>query len=167
MHIAIVGAHRKTKLCAPYDDQGCQIWACSYRNENELPRHDLWFEIHDLKTIHNCGKEYVEFLKTLPNLYMQERFQEFPNALPFPLGVIKTLFGEYFLSGSISYMMARAIMKSPRKISLWGIVGDCPEYHEQKKSIHHFTQIARDRGIEVISPAYEDLLKPPPAYGYA
>ena len=168
MKIAIVGAHRETKLDAPYNEPDWKIWTCSNANENELPRHDIWFELHDMNDPvfrDRAGPVYLEWLKTLPFVYMQKAYEFYPGAKEYPLEKIIGAFGPYFLSGTISYMMALAILQKPETIGLWGF-GRCPEYQYQQQSILYFVQTATDRGIEVISPSFPALLKPNPLYGY-
>lgn len=160
--IAIIGAHSATKLKAPYDDDSWEIWACSNKNESVLPRHDIWFEIHSLDNPH-LGQVYLEWLKKQPFVYMQEAFKDYPGSVHYPIQTVVSLFGEYFFTGTVSYMMALAILEKPEEIGLWGF-SQCPEYKEQRSSILHFVQLARDAGIKVTAPA--GLLDAAPLYGY-
>lgn len=165
MKIAIVGAHRSTKLQAPYEDRDWQIWTCSPSNESELPRHDAWFEIHEMNDAiiaQRQGPVYREWLKAQPVVYMMELYPEYGGAVKYPLEEVESAFGRYFLTSSISFMMALAIMKKPEKIGLWGI-SDCPEYREQKSGILYFVQRAKECNIDIIAPEF--LLKPEPLYG--
>ena len=167
--IALIGAHRATKLKAPYDDADWDIWACSAFNESELPRHDVWFEIHDLRdrvVIDEIGPVYLEWLKDQKNIYMQTEYPEYPNAAVYPIDEVLNEFGPYFFTGTISYMMAMAILEAPEVIGIWG-VGKCPECSHQLSSIRHFVQEALDSGIDVISPAFPELLVPPPLYAFS
>lgn len=161
--IAIVGAHRATKLLAPYQDAAWAVWSCSRSNENELPRHDQWFELHKHEEFVDLGPVYLEWLKGLPTVYMQGRFPEYPGSKEYPLNRVLAEFGPYFFSGSISYIFALAILERPETIGLWGLA-PCPEYMHQKPSLWHFITEARRRGIEIEAPP--DLLAPPPLYGW-
>jgi hypothetical protein len=117
MKIAIVGAHRASKLRAPYDDPEWEIWSCSPRNENELPRQDVWIEIH---LRHKLQKqvEYCAFLAGLPLVYMQEQYPEFPGSLAYPLDRMLKRFGPRLFCWSICYMMALAIDREPERIGI-------------------------------------------------
>lgn len=161
MKIAIVGAHQDSKYLAPYDDPSWDIWSCSFRNENDLPRHDLWFELHPRKVI-NDHPVYRDWLKHLPALFMQEEFAEYPEAKRFPIERVVEAFGPYFLTNSIAHMMALALLRKPAAIGLWGISAS-QEYAYQKFSILHFVQAAFDQGVEIVIPDNcQDILEPPP-----
>ncbi len=160
--IAIVGAHRATKLLAPYHDPAWAVWACSVFNESELPRHDLWVEIHPTESIEVASPVYAEWLRGQPAVVMQEAYPDYPGATPYPLDKALDMFGPYFFTGTISYMMALAIMEQPEAIGLWGI-SPCPEFMHQKPSLWHFIEEARDRHIEIVAPP--ELLAAPPLYG--
>ena len=161
--IAIVGAHRDTKLLAPYDDAAWAVWSLSMFNESELPRHDVWFELHARTELELFGPVYLEWLRQLPLVYMQAAWPEYPGSRRYPLNLVKDEFGPYFFSGSISYLLALAILEQPDTIGLWGI-SPCPEMIHQKPSLWHFIAEADRRGIEVIAPP--ELLDPPPLYGW-
>ncbi len=160
--IAIVGAHRATKLDAPYDDAEWTIWSCSPRNESELPRHDVWFEIHPAWEFAKISPVYEQWLGVQPFVYMQKVLPEYPGSVAYPLERVQDAFGPYFWTGTVSYMMALAILQEPDVIGLWGF-GQCPEESEQKPSIWHFIVEAERRGIEIV--ASKELLDPPVIYG--
>lgn len=164
MKIALVGAHRETRLLAPYGDAEWAIWSCSPYNENELPRQDVWFELHDFPLLRRIGGGvYLEWLKTLSVVWMAAAHLEIPGAREYPLARTIAEFGPYFLTGTISYMFAAAILEKPEAIGIWG-VSNCPEYAHQRASLLYFVQMARNNGIEVNGPA--GLLDPPPLYAF-
>lgn len=161
--IAIVGANPASKLKAPYGDRDWLIWACSYKNESELPRHDVWFEIHRFEDVRGFGPVYWDWLKTLPFVYMYDRHPEIPGSRPYPIAEVRREFGDYFLTNSLAFMMAQAIRLRPEAIALWGL-GFNAEFWQQRPTILHFVQIARDRGIEVTAP--DNLLAARPIYAF-
>ena len=162
-NIALIGAHRATKLLAPFSDDSWEIWSCSEKNESELPRQDVWFELHGEKAESNII--YMDWLKNVPKVYMQDVKRGHPNSVRYPLEDVVKEFGSYFLTGTVSYMLAAAILEKPDAIGLWGI-SECPEYSHQKPSLLYFIQEARNRGIEIIVPDGVTLLDAPEIYGY-
>lgn len=160
--IAIVGAHRATKLLAPYEDMAWAVWSLGIANESELPRHDVWFEIHPMWHNAKLSPVYAEWLRGQPFVYMQKVLPEYPGSVAYPLDRVKDAFGPYFWTGSVSYMLALAILEEPEAIGLWGF-SQCPELAHQKPSIWHFITEAKRRGIEIV--ASDELLEPPSLYG--
>lgn len=164
MRIAIVGSHGATKQLAPYSDTAWAIWSCSFRNESELPRHDVWFELHDMEDERirgEGGQVYYDWLRQQPIVYMQRPFDEFPDATVYPVDRVVREFGPDFLLNTICYMLALAILADPDAIGLYGISA-VPEYAKYRPGILHFVQVARDRGIEIVVPKRaKDILKPP------
>src|SRR5688572_3862810 len=123
MQIAIVGAHRGTRRQAPFNDPSWTIWSSSPRNI-DLPRIDLWFEIHHPSTFPACGPEYIEWMKRQPSMLMQEAYPEYPGARAYPKDEMLELFGPFgasLFSSTTAFQLALAITKSPKKIGLWGI----------------------------------------------
>lgn len=159
MKIGIVGAHPGTRLAAPYRDEGWTIWACSFRNVGELPRWDLWFELHDPPG----HDKYIAWLAKQPNLMVRtEKVQSLlPNAQVYPEVELRKVFGPFFFTSSIAYMLAMALSHDPTDIGLWGVgMHKREEYEYQRPGCHHFIQAAWDRGINVIA-ADATLLQPP------
>ena len=79
--------------------------------------------------------------------------------------VVKKFKSEYFTS-SIAYMLALAIMKKPKEISLWGIdLEHGTEYAHQRPCILYWIGQAEARGIKVTTSSM--LAKTPFMYGYS
>jgi len=156
--IAIPGAHPSTRLSAPFGDAGWEVWACSFRNVGQLPRHDLWFELHE-----PLGHDkYVSWLARQQNVMVRsERGRTWvPKAKVYPECHVRERFGPYFLTSSVAYMMAYAILQEPSHIGLWGVeMVQGHEYQYQRPGCHYFIQRAREQGIEISAPS--GLLEPP------
>lgn len=167
MKIALVGAYRLTRLQAPFDDRGWVIWATCPRNRGVLPRHDVWFEIHLLReALLTNGQIYIDWLASLPRVYMQTQSSEYPGSVAYPKDAIVQRFGPYFFTSTAAWMMALALSFQPETIGIWGFeMRSGEEYSDQRSGLHHFVQIARDRGIEIVIPEDSTLLDPPPLYG--
>jgi len=158
MQIAIVGAYPGTRLAAPYTDPDWTIWCCSFRNMGQVPRHDLWFELHEPPG----HEKYVAWLSRQPSVMVRsERGKAWaPQAQVYPEDEVRQQFGPYFLTSSVAYMMALAIRQQPSRIGLWGVeMVQGHEYQYQRPGCHFFIQRARDHGIEIS--ASRGLLEPP------
>ena len=128
-----------------------------------LPRFDARFEIHRWEVL-EPDAAYVKWLRGLPVLYARDGL--FPNARVYPRDEMLAQFGPYFFTSTIALMLALAISKSPEAIGVWGVeTGTEIEYRDQRPAHHHFIQIARDRGIEIVTAAHSMLLEPPAFYG--
>lgn len=167
MNIAIVGAHSANKLDAPYGDKDWDIWSLSPKNENELPRVDLWFEMHKrfLTNPDADGKEYGDWLRLRHSLIMLAETPLLPQATAYRKDEATARFGEWFFNSSLSWMLAQAIMEKPKVIGLWGVESSAGEYAAQRPSILFFAQVAKMQGIEPIAPGSR-LLDPEMLYGY-
>ncbi len=166
--IAIVGGHRRTKLLAPFEDSDWDIWSLSPRNEREFPRHDVWFELHSRAELERLNIQvYIEWLKMLPLVYMQNAEPDIPGSVAYPKDAMVARFGSQFFTSSIAWMLALAIARLPPAIGVWGVDGAThDEYHRERPGIVHFIELARVLGIEVIIPEGCKLLQPGVLYGY-
>lgn len=156
--IAILGAHPSTRQDAPFGDKEWSIWACSFRNMGQLPRHDVWFELHDPPG----HEKYVAWLGRQPNVVVRSEKGRawLPCAEVYPEAEMRRQFGPFFFTSSVAYMMALAIAQKPTAIGLWGVLMvQCHEYAYQRPGCHYFIQKARDASIEIIAPA--SLIEPP------
>ena len=169
MNIAIVGAHSATKLRAPYDAHDWQIWSLSPKNENALPRCDVWFEMHKrfLTDPDADGKEYGGWLRGHPFVYMQEQSPLILGSVAYPKNEMMAEFGSGFFTSTLAWMMALAIARRPKMVGLWGVDRNATgEYRDQRPSCLFFAHIARTRGIEFIVPDGCAMLDPDILYGY-
>jgi hypothetical protein len=157
--IALVGSFPEHWAQAPFNDDSWEIWTFSAGMRGKHPRWDKWFELHPEKTYQkyeNISKGYIEFIKE--HAIVQGKF---------PAKELIEEFGPYFFStGQITWMLAYAITQKPDTIGIWGVeaVG---EYSPQRKDIHHFIQVARDRGIKIVIPENSTLLAKPKLYAFA
>jgi len=164
--VAIVG-FADTRNEAPYQDPTWEIWGLNDLHAS-IPRYDRWFDIHSRDNIDEdvkngrapadkCGLGGLRALNV--PIYMQDRYDDIPNSIKFPLQEIVDKFGNYF-TNSISYMTALAIFEGYHEISIYGVdmaVGS--EYVDQRPSCEYFIGIARGAGIKVYIPPASDLCK--------
>lgn len=171
LKVALIGTAPSSKMLAPFNDPSWKIWACSPGNQNQLPRVDVWFELHG--NLHwpehaSYGLPYIEWLKTLKiPVYMQN--QEYvPHAVIFPKDEMIKEFGRDFFTSSFAWMMALAIHQGAKEIALFGIdMASRDEYILQRPGFYFFKHIAEQRGIKVSAPHESDIMQPPGLYGFS
>lgn len=171
--VAIVG-FADTRSDAPFADPSWEIWGLNDLHAH-IPRYDRWFDIHDRSNIdldvttgradpNKCG---IGGLKSLNvPVYMQDRFEDIPNSVKFPLEAITKKFGNYF-TNSISFMIALALFEGYEEIGIWGVdmaVGK--EYVKERPSVEHMIGLAQGMGVKVFIPDGCDLLKSRFIYGF-
>jgi hypothetical protein len=161
--IALVGSFPPHWQQAPYSDPSWEIWAMSAGMWKKHPRWDRWFELHAEKTYPRYdriatqfgNKGYIEFVK-----------ENATTCKDFPYEALIEEFGPYFFStGQIPWMLAYAITQKPDIIGIWGVEA-WGEYTPQRKDVHHFIQVARDRGIKIEVPENTTLLAKPKLYAF-
>ena len=173
--IAVLGSHPKTVRQAPFDDDWL-IYACSPDNtphghsahRSQLPRLDLWFEVHVPVFDRSRPYEYLEWLKNTPNVYMRDRYAFglrteagkplFPTAILYPEDEMKGIFGPFTFTSSIAFILAKAIVDCEQRgiptIGLWGIMQSSEnEYAYQRPGIQNLIWEACRRGINVTARA--------------
>lgn len=171
MKIALLGTHSKSRMKAPFNDPDWLIWPCSPGNMNILPRFDAWFEVHDPAKSETRPDDYMEYLASLPTVYMRDRSGH-PNALAYPEAEMYARFCEvppgetepvpFFFTSSPAFMFAYAITLAPEAIGLWGIhAASHEEFAYQRPGLRFFIQEAWGAGIEVIVPKGVTLLQKP------
>jgi hypothetical protein len=177
--VAIVG-FADTRDQAPFDDLTWEIWGLNDLH-TMLKRYDRWFDIHprdnieqDTNLMRNRGQTPPENIglsglrKLNVPVYMQDRFEDIPNSMKFPLAEVTSAFpmGKY-MTNSISYMIALAILEGFEEISVYGVdmaVGT--EYVNQRPSCEYWIGVAAGRGIKIYIPDASDLCKTRFMYGF-
>jgi len=170
LKIALIGTAPSSRMLAPYNDPSWQIWGCSPGNMNQLPRVDLWFELHSnlLWPEHESyGKPYIEWLKAQKfPIYMQDQSQV-PQAMIFPKDELVAEFGDDFFTSSFAWMMALAMKMGAAEIALYGIdMASRDEYIRQRPGFYFFRHMAQRRGVKVSAPHESDIMQSPPLYAY-
>lgn len=171
LKVALIGTAPSSRMLAPFNDPTWQIWVCSPGNMGAIPKVDIWFELHSNLLWPECksyGEPYVNWLKQQKfPLYMQDQ-SLCPNALTFPKDDMIKEFGKYFFTSSFAWMMAFAITKGAKEISLFGVdMASKDEYILQRPGGYYFMHEASRRGIKVSIPMESDMMQPPPLYGYS
>jgi hypothetical protein len=179
--LAIVG-FADTKVDAPYQDPATEIWGLNDLH-NALPRYDRWFDIHprdnielDCTLMRNKGQTPPETIglsglrKLNVPVYMQDRYEDIPNSLKYPLNEMlaywkqRSLTGYNYLTNSISEMIAFALYEGIvtgiqwETIGIYGVdmaVGS--EYVDQRPSCEYWIGLAEGMGVKVYIPPASDL----------
>lgn len=191
MKIAILGSAPSSLRLAPIGDPSWKIWGCSPGVYPACPDPDAWFELHrwEPPVIGNPAKQVPWFSPEYVMWMAQRDPQKCPvwmaNVVPeirasraLPINDIMAKYGTYFLTSSISIMMACAIEdilearaagdEGPHTIGLWGVdMAATEEYGYQRAGCQYFITLIHQLGIQIVVPAESDLLRPMPVYGFS
>jgi hypothetical protein len=160
----------------PHIEEEWEIWACSPGAYGVVERATRWFEVHRWEPgAPWFSPEYCQFLRNFKGpVYTGRKVDELPNSVVYPLEEVLAEFGPFFLTSSLSLMLAMAILEIDRSghpkqdctIGLWGVdMAATEEYGYQRAGCQHFIELAYDRGIGIYVPPESDLLRPMPVYG--
>lgn len=189
MKIALVGSAPSSVTLAPFADPSWQIWGCSPGVYPFATRVDAWFELHRWEPP-VIGKpqaqkpwfspEYVVWMSMLKcPVWMYEKVPEIPMSDAYPREQMESMFGNYFMTSSLSWMAAMAIDQiikfreehpehdtTEDAIGFWGVdMSAGEEYGYQRAGCQFFAQVCVNMGIQVVVPPESCLLRPMPAYG--
>lgn len=96
--VAIVGLSPSTHDDAPYEDPEWETWGLPWDN-GRYPYFDRLFDVHPLECIKEAipsfyQPDYLDRLRNLDvPLYMQQAYDEIPNATAYPLDDVSALVG--------------------------------------------------------------------------
>ena len=178
---AYAGGKQQLYPPAPFVDQDWEIWACSPGAFGRIERCTRFFELHRWEP----GKEwfspeYCQWLRVFDGpVYTGGPIPEIKNHVLYPLERVEDEFSSYFLTSSLSLMLAFAILeiedarsqgrgdpKGNDTIGMWGVdMAATEEWNEQRPGCQHFILEALRRGIRIFIPEESDLLRPMPVYG--
>ena len=171
MNIAICGMAQHDK--SEVDNFNGEIWGLPW-DEGRWPFFDRYFEIHPLDLLRKPEAQrrdgYEERLKSLPILYMQEAYEDIPNAIRYPVEKVVDNLGFDYFNSSIAYLMGMALLEGADKIGIWGVdmadlepVSDNPSYISefayQRPNMEYLIGLARGRGVDVYIPERSPLAK--------
>jgi hypothetical protein len=172
--LVIMGSHPKTRGEFDWTRTDCDIVVF-----NEACRMD-WVKRADYVTqMHlpviwrnpanrNNGKQYnwhYNWLKSgdTPIILMQEKYDDVPNAMRFPIEEVLKL-GRKYLTSSAAYSIAFGIVQGYQKIEIYGVGMDTnTEYQHQRPGVAYWVGVADGMGVEL--DFHGDLLTCP-LYGY-
>ena len=167
-NIVLLGTAPASMQLAPFGaPEEWEIWACSPGTFG-MPRIDKHFELHRWEPGQQWLPDtYVKWLREFPGeVIMSAHEPSVKGCKVLEWERLVKLFGPYFFTSSLAWMMAMAIERRPKKIAFYGVdMASTTEYHDQRMGCQYFAMIARSMGIEVGVPPESDLLRPAPLYG--
>lgn len=177
LQFALIGSAPASIQQAPYQDPNWQIWGCSPGAYGVVPRgrSNIWWELHRYEPGQPWfSPEYCQFLRDHPCVAVSKIVSQIPNGFIPDRDAITAKYGKFFFTSSVAWMMVYAMeiieaagFPPGSKIGLWGVdMAANEEYEGQRAGLHHFAQMARDRGIEVGVPHTSDLFTPRFLYGF-
>jgi len=169
--IAMIGTAPSTRGMAPFDNDW-EVW-CQADYWADLKRIDRWFEFAPMVKLQTEFPDYLEFLKGADfPVWMRRHFDEIPRSRPFPFTDIAERYGKEFMSATVVWMMAMALIEHEKDpietIGLWGYdLALDSEYESQRPGVRHMEWVAKQAGITVLVPQGSDLLITPIPYPFA
>jgi hypothetical protein len=175
--ICILGSAPSSRDLAPFDDKEVEFWTLAQRVEK---RADRIFEIHCKEIIEKRNEEkkvksLADYLNNRypnnPPVYTIEKFENIINRVDYPLqkaiDFVKSHGGnEHYISSSISYMIALAILEQVDEILIYGVsMTHKTEYKQQRPNCEWLLGIASGLGIKITIPEQSPLLKAKKRYG--
>lgn len=171
--IAIVGG-ASTLRHTPWFDPTWEIWAhhsCRHQCQREP---DLYFDMHPPSLWKDPAKkfwdpDYQTWLKANRTpIMMQEVYPEAPTSIKYPFSTMITEFPTGYMTNTVSYMVALALMEGVTHLGVYGCHYDTgSEYGPQRGSCEYWLGLAEGRGVHVLIPPGCDLLnRPHLLYGY-
>lgn len=190
--IACIGKAPSSVLLAPYGDMQWEVWILNtLGSNNEVPRWDRQFEIHDLDLVKvPAYGGYYNWLASQENKIVYTRDEpppEFKSGVQYPLAAVLTTFqklrGGRYITNTVSMMLALALHEHLNgqpvsDIGLYGVdmaqqglrSGNAgwftSEYARQRPSCEYWIGVAEGLGITIHIPDQSDLLKTACIYGY-
>ena len=180
-HQAYTGGKVQLYPPAPFIDQTWEIWGCSPGAFGQVPRATRWFEVHRWEPGQAWfSPEYCQWLREFRGpVYTGGPIPEIQNHVVYPIERVEAEFSSYFLTSSLSLMLALAILEiedareqgraaedGNDTIGMWGVdMAATEEWAEQRPGCQHFLLEALRRGIRIFIPEESDLLRPMPVYG--
>ena len=183
--IAIVGTAPSSRQSAPYPDPGCPLngaigWEtwCIGMDPGKITRgFHRWYEIHDpewlmdkennpdwtpdtarhIKWLRDISEKGAHVVLCNPSeIIPKAKVMDRPRIIKeFNLTAQEA---HQFLSSSIAWMLADAILLNPPQIGLWGVdMALSEEYSEQRGGCVFFMREARLRGIKIVVPPQSDM----------
>jgi hypothetical protein len=194
--VAIVGT-ADTCHMTPYDDPEFEIWGVNngYLLMKRWTRwFELHPITHDGSHFYRRGQREFRgtdmdtYMKKLAELncpvYMQQHWDQVPQSCTYPLADVAQVFGsqlgwfhqtfdgtqpsyDVYLTNTISYMMALAILEGFEEIHVYGVdMAVSSEYGVQRPSCEFFLGYIVGKGIKLYLPPQCDLLKARTLYAY-
>jgi hypothetical protein len=151
LKVAIVG-FSPSRDQAPWSDPEWCLWGLAW--DPERARFGRTFEMHELSML---DAKQIDALQDCEGLYMQEGYEQVPNATAYPFEAVARTTGAYWCS-SLAYALALAIHEEAEEIGIWGVDGQ-EQYAYQHPNLNFLIGLAMGKGIKVTLPETCPLLK--------
>lgn len=157
---ALVGFFPGTRHLAPYDDPEWEIWGCNEGyNHGFMKRWTQWFQIHqrwDFTKVNNRSDPdhwvWLQEEHDFP-IYMQEKHDDIPASVKFPLEEVRERFGVAYFTSSFGYMIAKALLDGYDEIGIYGFeMATDTEYKYQRPNSEWWIGIAIGMGVKIVVP---------------
>ena len=169
--IALVGNAGSSLVYAPWHDATWEIWSHT-STKTLVKRVDRYFDLHP-KAFWLKGKswdpEYVKWLARNPvPILMQNRFTDVPASVRYPRERVMAEFPRRYFTSQTAWMIALALTEGVTHLGFFGVhYAHSSEYATQRAGCEYWMGIAEGRGVHLVIPETNPLLKTPgPLYGY-
>lgn len=171
--IAMLGGARTLKF-APWHDPTWELWAHASCRQKCQREPDVYFDLHPPELFRDPKKKFwdVNYLAWAKQnhvpIYMQDKYEDIPASLRYPFETMITEFPRGYMTNTVTYMVALALMEGVTHMALYGCHYESDgEYGPQRGSMEYWCGVAEGRGVHVLLPPMCDLLnKPSLLYGY-
>lgn len=170
--VSIVGSAPSSQHLAPYGDG--EVWVTGPQSIIHIEcgqKFTRIFEIHSTPTVITpeyvrqlvsfgkpvvVNRDFIDRESNVVELFDHERAMQFLESN-----------GKAYLTSSVAYMIAYAVMHSYEKISIYGVdlCVDDNEYFYQRACVEAWIGLAKGRGIDVFIPSQSSILKSTYVYG--
>lgn len=171
MKLAIVGSGQETRNNAPWNDKGYDVWVFNEAaNQSWCKRWDACFQLHKPMIYTGPNTKDIKHWEWLQEkhgkpIYMQSLDSRVPDCVDYPLQDVITLAGMSYLSSTVCFALALAVLQGYEQIDLYGIEMSFSEYQYQSECYRFWVGFAKGRGIKVNLYSGQHLFESP-LYGY-
>lgn len=171
--LAIVGSGTETRESAPWNDPSFDIWIFNEAGSSSwVKRFDAVFQMHkpEIYKGHNTkDPNHWQWLQQSHDrpIYMQEVDPLVPDSVRYPLEAALELAEHKYLSSTVSFALALALLQGRPEIHLYGVELSMTEYQYQAECIRFWVGMAKGKlgpGKMVLHSGLQ--LFDAPLYGY-
>ena len=163
---AIIGSHPDTRGLFDFERTDCDVWCFNETvSSGEIPWASAVFQLH-LPTVWRALSKHYDWLRTQTKaeVIMQQVYADVPKATRYPIEEVEKL-GYRYLTSSVAYAIALAIVRGYERIELYGIEMETnTEYGYQRQGLAYWVGMAAGLGIDVVH--VSEKFWRAPLYGY-
>ena len=171
--IAIVGSGTETRDLAPFGDKDFDIWIFNEAGSSDwCKRFDAVFQMHKPEIYRGHNTKDANHWGWLQQrrtqlIYMQEIDPLVPNSVRYPIEDAIELAEHKYLSATICYSIALALLQNRPEIHIWGVELSMTEYQYQAECIRFWVGLAQGKlGKDKVVMHSGLKLFDAPLYGY-